>query len=568
MKFRISSLQSQYWRDTNMLWSFYRLCNAGGRAFRDTCLEKFSTRESDGDFELRRKMSFTPAFAKVAVHKVLRSIYQRMSEIRRVGGSEAYQNAMDGLNGGVDRQGTSMNSFMGQEVLIELGTTGRVGIFVDKAEKESDLLLFNKRNTPYMYVFASEDIYNYQCYYENNMQIFVNLLVKMTDYTYDEKTGFETGVVDFYRRFWINGDGFVQCDDYFYDSEKEEDVIKRTKVTQLRQIPFVLGLLSESLYTDIGDYQSGLLNLASADFNYCFRSNFPFLTEQQDQAFNAAFASRANAPINANGIVNEELTSTQAAVGPSKGRVYGKNLERPGFIAPPSEPLLASMEKQKQMQAEIEKMLHLTITNLKPTQSNVPKNEDPSVNVGLSYIGETLQYIENCIARFWNMYENIPNSKPAQVNYPEKYELKSDEDRIALAKDLVKLKGAAPSITFQKQIGIEISETLLGGKVDLEKLRKIQTEIDTAEYITSDCEEIAKDIENGLVDHATASLARGYTGKDVVEKAKMENIERLSAIAIAQAKGKGDGANAARGVPKTAQDHTAEDEKELADATN
>jgi hypothetical protein len=569
-RFRITSLQSPHWKDNNLLWEFYRLCNEGGQAFKNVCLTRFSTREDDTDYALRKNMSYTPPFAKVAVHKVLRSIYQRMSEIRRVGGSEAYQNAICGLCGGVDRQGKSMNSFMGQSVLPELATTGMVGVFVDKAEKKNDLLIFNKTNTPYLFVYAAEDIYNYQCYYQDNMQIFVNLLIKMTDFIYDPTTGFEIGTETFYRRFWINEDGFVQVDDYSYDAESKQDVIKRSKVTQLRFIPFVIGRISESLYTDIGDYQRGLLNLASADLNYCFRSNFPFLVEEQDMAYNAALLNRAPA-VDAIGTVNEALTAKTnqtASVGPSRGRIYGKGLKAPDFISPPSEPLLASMEKQRQMQAEIEKILHLTITNLKPTQENRSNNEDSSVNTGLSYIGEELQFVENTIARFWSMYENIENAKPAQINYPEKYELKSDSDRISLAKELVGLKGAAPSRTFQKAIGKEISEALLSGKTTLETLNIIDKEIDAAEYITSDCLEVAKDIENGLVDHQTASTARGYNGPQVIEKARQEHLDRLTAIAIAQAKNKGDGQNAARGVPVSPQDKTAKEEKDVAGITN
>lgn len=571
VKFRVSNLQSPHWRENNLLWEFYRLCNEGGKAFKDVCLQKFSVREDDANYALRKDMSYTPPFSKVAVHKVFRSIYQRMSEIRRAGGSEAYQNAVCGLNGGVDRQGKSMNSFMGQTVLPELGTAGMVGVYLDKPEKDGELLLQNRGKNPYLYIYCAEDIWNFQCYFQDNMQIFTNLLLKMTEFSYDENTGFGTGTVDFYRRMWINKEGVMQIDDYFYDEQSKEDRIKRTKVTNLTFIPFIMGKISESLYTDIGDYQKGLLNLASADFNYCFVSNFPFLTEQQDLAYNAALVNRVPVPGTNTGTSAESQVSTGsqgAAVSPSKGRVYGKNLDRPDFIAPPSEPLMASMEKQANMQAEIEKILHLTITNLKPTRESQSKGEDSSVNVGLSYIGEELQYIENMVALYWDMYENIPNSKPATVNYPEKYELKSDEDRISLSKDLVALKGAAPSRTFQKCVGKEIAETLLAGKIDLETQRKIDAEIDAAEYVTSDCEEIAKDIENGLVDHETASDARGYIGKKVVEKAKKEHLDRLSAIAIAQAKGKGDGQNAARGVPVGPQDSSAKDEKDVSQANS
>lgn len=579
-KFRISSLQSPLWKENNLLWDFYRLCNTGGQAFRDVQLKKFTSRETDDDFTIRKSISYSPSFAKIAVHKVFRSIYQRMSEIRRVGGSESYNQWVSGLNGGVDRQGKSMNSFMGQTVLPELGITGMVGVFVDRPEKKGELLADNKGQNTYVYAYSAEDIYNWDAYYQDNMQVFTNLLLKMTDYSYDEETGLCTGTEQFTRRYWINKDNVVQYDDYFYDAAKDEDVIKRSKVTQLTFIPFVLGRISESLYTDIGDYQNSLLQLASADMNYCFRANFPFLTEQADLAFESSLAQRripqsttaaptvpgTTPPPPQGSAIDAMLASSseQAAVSPTKGRKYGKGLERPEFIAPPAEPLEMSMKKQDRMAAEVEKMLHLTITNLQPTRGDAPKGEDPSVNTGLSYIGEEMQYIENCIARFHTMYENN-KSKPAQVNYPEKYELKSDNDRVSLSKDLVTLKGAAPSKTFQKEVGKEIATTLLSGKTPVETLATIHKEIDAAKYITSDCEEIAKDVEMGLVPQEVAAEARGYDPSGVA-LAQEQHLLRLERIAVAQAKNKGDGANAARGVSRGPQDDSDDEEKELVKA--
>jgi hypothetical protein len=59
------------------------------------------------------------------------AIFQRMRDITRRGGSQAYQRAVNGLNLGVDLRGNTMNGFLGIKVLTELLIMGRVGVYVD-----------------------------------------------------------------------------------------------------------------------------------------------------------------------------------------------------------------------------------------------------------------------------------------------------------------------------------------------------------------------------------------------------------------------------------------------------
>jgi hypothetical protein len=56
----------------------------------------------------------------------------------------------------------------------------------------------------------------------------------------------------------------------------------------------------------------------------------------------------------------------------------------------------------------------------------------------------------------------------------------------------------------------------------------------SAKYISSDPEAITKDLQNGLVSDATASLARGYDASEV-EQAKKDHAERIARIQAAQA---------------------------------
>ena len=55
------------------------------------------------------------AFAKGAIIDVQNAIFQRMADISRTGGSSEYQMVIAGKNGGVDREGSSMNHFIGQK---------------------------------------------------------------------------------------------------------------------------------------------------------------------------------------------------------------------------------------------------------------------------------------------------------------------------------------------------------------------------------------------------------------------------------------------------------------------
>ncbi len=66
-------------------------------------------------------------------------------------------------------------------------------------------------------------------------------------------------------------------------------------------------------------------------------------------------------------------------------------------------------------------------------------------------------------------------------------------------------------------------------------LVKINNEIDASEYLGTDAKDIKLDIENGLVSQETASNARGYDGKKEVPIAKQEHVDKLAAIAEAQA---------------------------------
>ena len=88
-------------------WRKWRICYNGGEYFRKLYLKKFSGREDELDFNDRLEMTPIPTFARVAIDDVRNAIFQRMRDITRRGGSQAYQSAVNGLNLGVDLRGNT-----------------------------------------------------------------------------------------------------------------------------------------------------------------------------------------------------------------------------------------------------------------------------------------------------------------------------------------------------------------------------------------------------------------------------------------------------------------------------
>jgi hypothetical protein len=145
-------------------WQKWRLTYRGGDEFRDRYLEQFSAREERKDFNSRKAVTPIPAFAKAAVNDIRNSIYQRMSDVLRTGGSGAYQQAVAGLKGGVDRRGATMTSFLGMKVLTDLLVMGRVGVYVDHPVVEGvGTLADTTGRRPYLYSYQIEDILSWAC---------------------------------------------------------------------------------------------------------------------------------------------------------------------------------------------------------------------------------------------------------------------------------------------------------------------------------------------------------------------------------------------------------------------
>lgn len=545
-------------------WQLWRDTYDAGRQFIEKYLKTFSDREDITDFAKRKEMTYCPAFAASAIDDVKNSIYQRMTDITRAEGPKSYQDALTGYGGGVDLVGSSMNYFIGQKILPELLTMHKVGVYVDMppilpGATEMAVRALNIR--PYTYIYKAEEICAWQYDESASMTEYSAILLLETYNRLHPKFGFPYETAQRYRYMYINEEGFVVCQ-YFDLENNPIDEYGRSQseptILSIRKIPFVCFQLPYSLLKDVARYQVALLNVESSDINYILRANFPFYTEQQD--------FRANSPHLKGGDPNlpGEAGRTQATreidVGAASGRAYGPGMNPPAFIHPSPDPLKASMEKQDRLKQDIRLLINLALTNMTPTKQQSVESkamDNQGLESGLSFIGLELEKGERQIAEYWAMYES---TKPATVNYPTKYSLKSDNERREESKQIIATIPQVPSLTFQKEMAKALVVNEIGHKVSRETLQKMFGEIDKAPFISVDPITLQQDVQLGFLSKEYASKGRMYPD-DNVTKADKEHAERLATIAESQAQAaatKVAASGAARGVPDTSADPKAD----------
>ncbi len=508
-------------------WVKFRQTWDGGDDYIIEYLKKFSNRESNADFEKRRDISTVPGFATNAVNDVNNALFQRFSDISRVGGSDSYKKVVVGQNHGVDLDGSTMNHFIGRRVLPELLFLGKVGIYIDMPviENQSNVSEIGDLH-PYLYIYRTEDILNWSFSFTENGFVLDKLLLKET-FTKSDSFGLPIGEEIRYRLLLLqDGNVIVRFFDTSYsqvnalNESSDADII-----LNIPKIPFVILELDRSLLQDVANHQIAILNLESSDISYILTANYPFYTEQEDGHVRSSHLQDGE----------DENGAKIAEVGSIQGRTYGKGLDRPGFINPSSEPLTISMEKQTQLKDDIRTLVSLAVANTKSRFASAESKQmdERGLESGLSAIGLALEHAELQIAEIYELYENF--DEQATIKYPERYSLKSTLDRLNEAQKLEDLKSAAPSQLYQKAIAVMIVQSMLNGRIPSDALTDIITEIENAKYTVGKAEEIHTDVERGLVSTKTASQARGYA-EDEAEKAKQDHIERILRIQQAQVK--------------------------------
>jgi len=547
MAIDISQIKHPKYAEREADWKKFRLTYQGGTDFREEYMKQFSLRENATDFSDRKEMSYVPAFAKAAVVEIKNAIFGRMIDVKRIAGPDSWQQVLDGTDPGVDREDSSMNAFMGGEVLPELLAIQKVGIFVDRPALDGERTGTKADDigrTPYLYLFRAEQIRSWA--YGPNKKL-INLLLQATVDVVNEDTGLVDDTAEEYRHFKLVPGG---CEVTIYDDKDE--VKEPTTLYPWTEIPCAIVEVPQSLLEDAADYQISHLNIASSDVSYAWKSNFPFYTEQSDPHADNTYMRKVNAVEgdSDDGTAAKARTATdrEIRVGTVRGRRYSKGLDAPSFIHPSPEPLEVSMKKQDAMKREIRQLVQLAVTNMDPRRESAESKsmDERGLESGLSYIAHQLERAERMIVRIWAMYEQVDND--AQIRYPQDYSLKTTGARIKEGQELIEMAKSSPSLTYQKEMTKQSAELTLGNRVESSVLDTIKKEIDNATVVFVDPDALVQDVEIGLATTATVSEIRGYA-KGEAEKAKEERAERAAAIVRAQTAVKSDEA-AARGVPE------------------
>ena len=521
----------------------WRLTYEGGDAFITKYLKSFSSREKPADFATRKEVTYLPAFAKGAVDEVKNAIFQRTVDVVRKGGTASYDKAIAGLQGGVDLNSSSMNEFIGNEVLPELLPMKYVGVYIDNTDSPGSTMKDIGFKHPYIYTYKAEDILSWRRYQDGENLKFSHLLLRDNLYSEDEN-GLPNGTEHKYRFYTIIEDSKTKDKKVqvkFFDSEGEET---STAILNLNVIPFVLFELNNSIIADVCNHQIALLNLASSDLN-TIKSNFPFYVEQFDPKVELAALLQKTVDKDGKPV---DVTKKEIETGTSAGRRYPLGTNEPAFINPSAEPLKASMAKQSEIKIEIRSLVSLAVANLvsKMASEGSKAFDERGLEAGLSYIGLVLERGERQIQEIWAAYEKKKLKSPT-LKYPEKYSLQSDKEKLSNAKDLKIVMGVVPSVTYKKEVAKEISRTTMGSKVSYETLQTIEKEIDAAAIIIVDQKDMIEDIEKGILSAESASKAKGYPEGEFT-KAQAEHIKRLKEIAISQTEGAAKSLNGSRGI--------------------
>lgn len=512
-------------------WALWRRAYEAGEDFLNQHLERFSKRESNDDYVTRRKVTPIPGFAASAINDIRNSIFQRMVDVSREGGSETYQKAIQGEQGGIDLRGSSMNAFLGMELLREILVMSRAGIFVDNPDAQGRTLADSSAR-PYLYMYRVEDILSWKASDPADPSEFQSVLLQDRSEDYDEATGLPIGTVERKRLLWID-ETTGRVNVQFFDAD--DNPISDPRELELTRIPFVMVDLGDSLMRQVVRHQIALLNLTSSDISYALRANFPFYVEQRDMRGAGAHLKRATSDGSAQS-GDQAADDETISVGPMQGRAYDLKANQPAFIHPSAEPLKASLELQRKLEDDIRRLVNLAVQQLGSRQSAEAKREDnEGLAAGLSFIGLVLENAERKVAEHWAAYENRnPAGRDVPtIKYPDRYSLKTDSDRIAEATNLSKLMYSLPGRTVKREIAKQMVTSLLGGRVPVLTIKRIHDEIDGSPYLTSDPDTIIRAKDAGLVGDKTGSIALGFDDDEYLE-AQQNHVERLKRIAEAQ----------------------------------
>jgi hypothetical protein len=489
-------------------WVEWRYCYSAGRLFRDEYLERFSDRETKKEFARRRDLTPIPSYARLEITRVRNALTQRFPDIIRRGGTKAWQEAVAGIGRGVDRRGSSMNSYLSKYLVPEVLVMRRVGVLVDAPRVIGETAADVPENfRPYLNYYPVEHIERLIPAPVESPSDWSAVLVKDINREYDVETGSVTDVQTWRYYYLDPARGNRVTIQKFNDKGEELESPIRTNLTA---VPFVVFDILDSLIKDVCSYQIAHLNLISADTSYAIDANYPFMVRQRGNAIPAHLLGE-----------DDEMF-----IGVKKGLWYDKGLDAPSFISPPVEPMKTSLELRKGFREEVHEMVTGALAAL---------GEDGTMESGLAFIGQCLEDGESRLWDHWAAYEQINPSrrKTPQILFPEDWSLKTEEERLNEAEKYIDLMNKLPGQKGKKTAAKTAYDRWLRGRIPLAELDAIKAEVDAAPYSISDPDIVIKAKKEGIFSAETSALALG-ANEDEAEKAKKDKEDTQKAIMAAQ----------------------------------
>lgn len=514
--FAFEGMQPQEWRYTY----------AAGQDFVNLYLKPLSGRETPEQLAARKEYTFCPAFAQQAVDEIKNAIVHCLPNVTRIGGPQSYQEAIRGYQGGVDLCNTSMNMFIGAQVLAELLTMRVCGVLVDNAADVGVTIQDKGNKHPYFQVYRREDILSWTPF--RPVHGYDKLLLREHYTEVDDETGFPLRETERRRYYERLSNGQVLCRIGQNNETLEEFILN------IPEIPFYLFELPKSLLHNVARYQIALMNIESSDISYILRANYPFYYEFYDPRNEAAYVKQTNPDGKAISGKKEVETGT------IEGRRFPLGVSQPGFATPPSATLEASMRKAAQLKDDIRALVHLNLRQVKAGQVQ----SDRSLEASLAYIGTVLEQGENVLAKYWIAFEDRRSALP-RITYPQSYHLETDESRLEWAERMRQLALVSNSRTYQKELAKLIVRRLISPYCTESKLAAIDREIDSQQILATNPNVLLRAQDQGLLADATAAEAL-LLDPGGVQQAKKDHAERLKLVIETQG-----GLDKARGVPGT-----------------
>ena len=500
----------------------WRLIKQGGDAFVSEFLVK-KEYETSVDFAARTLITPDPCTASSAIDDLINTFSARL-DVTRSGGSQEFQQVISGRLGGVDRQGTDMQTFIIRDSLPELCYMSMHGWLIHNFEEGDQ----DEFKTPYIIPYRAEDIYNWA--YVNNKLVAVAL---RSDAAIIDEDGFSTDSVEVFRVFKLvdgkvvthleNTEG-IQVDPVTLQPASSEQTLN------LDEIPFVFVRLPVPLLQRIDKYQIAVLNLQSADIDWLSTGNMTIYVEQTPLHNNLPQVKKPDDPT-AEPIVN------QVVIGNKVGRSYAMNAKAPEFIAPPADPIKVSMEKQKDLKDQVKDILKTQLNTMSLASSESIDKLSQGLEAGLFVIGVAYLTAEIKFARIFSKYEG-KGEDTSKIAYPTKYELRTEEARLNKAVELKKIQKSVGSNIAKQHLEVQVIQTLLEGRIPSDQYDAAIAEIMDDTFVIYDAETVINLTEQGIISRALASGAMGAPEADV-KTAMDEHLERIKAVQLSQTVGSG-----------------------------